>query len=201
MNIPVKPPSPGIQNAPATAQPHRFTVNDVLAMVKAGVIQEGARVELIEGELLDMAAEGSRHIDYVGDLGRWLYGALDQFYMIVPGSTLVLSDRSGPKPDWYVFPAAMKTEDVRGPDVLLAIEVSDSTTAYDLGDKANLYARHGVREYWVLHIENRQLFVHRDPAPEGYGFKKRYADDEAAEALLIPGLSLRLKDLSRVGAP
>lgn len=76
---------------------------------------------------------------------------------MVPSSTLVLSDRDGPKPDWWVFPAVRRTADVRGPDVLLTIEVADASIAFDLGAKAELYARHGVRDCWVVDVAARQL--------------------------------------------
>ncbi|MFZ4072059.1 MAG: Uma2 family endonuclease [Caulobacterales bacterium] len=191
MNAPLPPRSP--------ARPHRFTMDDLRAMVAAGVIEEGAKIELIEGELVDMAAEGGRHTDWVSAVGRWLISGLDLSFVVVPGSTLPLSEMVGPKPDWWVFPAALRTEDVRGPDVLLAIEISDSTLAYDLGEKAALYARHGVRDYWVVQVETRQLYVHRDPAADGYGYRCRFEADDSVAALLIPNLSLALKDLPRVG--
>ena len=118
---------------------------------------------------------------------------------MVPGSTLVLSDLNAPKPDWYVFPAALPTAEVRGPNVLLAIEQSASTLAYDLGGKADLYARHGVREYWAIDLAARRLHVHLDPAPEGYGVRRRVPADQAVRPTLLPHLELRLDDLTRVG--
>lgn len=192
MNAPVKP-------LLASAQPHRFTMDDVLVMVSAGVLQEGAKVELIDGGLVDMAAEGSDHTDWVYEVGRWLFTGLGPEFVVVPSSTLTLSSVSGPKPDWWVFPAALKTADVRGPDVALAIEVANSSLAYDLGDKATLYARHGVRDYWVVDLQLRQLVVHRDPAADGYEYRQRFEAGEAVVPLLLHGLSLRLQDLKRVG--
>jgi Uma2 family endonuclease len=192
MNAPVKPPL-------APAQPHRFTMDDVRAMVHAGVIAEGAKVELIEGEIIDMAAEGGRHTDWVYAFLRFLSANLAEDFVIVPGSTLRLSMESGPKPDWWVFAASLDTEAVRGPDVLLAIEVADTTLAYDLGPKAELYARHGIRDYWVVDVAARQLYVHRQPAEAGFGYRQRFEAGDAVDALLIPGLSLRLDALARVG--
>lgn len=187
-------------HAPLPAARHRFTANDVRAMAAAGVLDEGAKVELIDGELIDMPAEGPLHNDWSFALGDWLFRSLSRDdYVIIPGSTLVLSADNAPKPDWYVFPAALPTGEVRGADVLLAIEQSASTLAHDLGEKAHLYARHGVREYWVIDLAARRLHVHLDPAAEGYGSKRRHAADEAVRPTLLPHLELRLDDLTRVG--
>jgi len=181
------------------AQPHRFTTEDVLAMVHAGVLQEGAKVELIQGELVDMAGEGALHTDWVYSIGRWLYGGLGPEFIVVPGSTLILSSLNAPKPDWWVFHSSLKTADVRGPDLLLAIEVAQSSLSRDLGEKAALYAAHGVRDYWVAHVETRQLYVHRDPAADGYGYRQRFEAADDVEALLLPGVRLRLASLDRAG--
>src|SRR5262249_30208428 len=114
------------------------------------------------------------------------------------GSTLVLDKYNGPKPDWYVFSAALATTDVRGPDVLLAIEQSHSSLQRDLEEKAALYARFSVRDYWAIDLEEKRVHVHRDPTAEGYRIKRRFEADETVDALLIPGLTLKLLELERV---
>lgn len=183
--------------APArrAARPHRFTVDDVRAMVRHGVIEEGAKVELIEGRLIDMPADGPLHIDWTDLLNRWLVTSIGPEYAVIPGSTLVLSKENAPKPDFYVFRRETPTAEVRGPDVRLAIEESDTSLTRDLQLKAGLYARHGVRDYWVIDLKRRRVHVHRDPGPTAYGSVSEHGADEAVEALLIPGLSLRLSEL------
>ncbi len=179
--------------------PHRFTVADVRAMVKAGVVEEGARVELINGELVEMPADGPLHNRWSNALGFWLFGSLDpELYAVVPGSTLVLSDTLSLKPDYYVFPAWIDDQDLRASDVLLAIEEADTSLRRDLGWKAGLYASHGVRDYWVVDLNAQRTHVHREPGPDGYGSVEVFERDQAVAALLIPGLSLRLADLPRV---
>lgn len=186
--------------APAGPSLHRFTYGDVMRMIETGVIEEGAPVELIDGVLVDMAHDGPLHNDWSNALFWWLSDHLDRdTHVVIPGSTLRLSEHDAPKPDWWVFPAHVATADARGPDVLLAIEQSDTTLERDLGLKAALYAAHGVREYWVIDLNKRELWVHREPAENGYGSIKRRAAGEPVDALLIEGLSLRLDSLARVG--
>lgn len=187
--------------ATAVEEPrHRFSVADVEAMMRAGLVEEGAREELIEGELVKMPEDGELHRDYSCELGRWLYGSLDRSFVVMPGTTLVLSEYNAPSPDWYVFDGLLKTADVRGPDVLLVIEQADSSVRRDLGWKADMYARHGVRDYWVVELATARIHVHREPGEGGYGAVRVFERDRAAEALLIPGLALRLADLPRVGS-
>lgn len=189
-------------NAPVQAADfirHRFTVDDVRAMIDIGVVDADARVELIDGGLIDMPADGPRHNDWSIALGRWLLRQLGEDYAVLPGSTVVLSDENAPRPDWCVFPASVATVDLRGPDVLLVIEQSDASLARDLGWKADLYARFGVRDYWVIDLETRVVHVHREPSLDGYKSLRRHARDEPVEALLIPGLTLRTGALTRVG--
>lgn len=186
-----------LRAAPSAPTPHRLTVDDVRAMAEAGILDEGAKIELFEGELYDMPADGVLNLDVAAWLGRWLYTSLGGEYRIIPGMTLRLSDFNAPKPDWWVSPMSVPVGDVRGPDVLLAIEQSDSTLGFDLGWKADLYARHGVRDYWVVDLKARRASVHRDPADGRYPPPTPFEADEAIEALLIPGLRLRLADLPR----
>lgn len=111
----------------------------------------------------------------------------------------MLSPYWAPSPDWYVFSADLAEGEVDGDNVLLVIEQADSSLRTDLNDKAALYARHGVRDYWVLDLEARRVHVHRGPTPDGYAETlPPFGADQPVEALLIPGLSLRLDQLSRV---
>lgn len=179
----------------AAPERHRFTVADLEAMTRAGVLDADADVELIEGEIWDVPSDSPRNRDYAAALFRWLAGNLGPEYLVIPDKTLILSDVNAPQPGWYVFHESVRTADVRGPDVLLAIEQSDSTLRTDLEIRADLYARHGVRDYWAIDPERRRVFVHRGPSGEGYAAMKRYEADEAVQALLLPGLTLRLADL------
>lgn len=189
-------------NAPirhADIAPHRWTVDEVLAAVRAGAIKDDCRWELIDGELIDMPADGPRHRQWTGSLGRWLQRTLGDEYVVMPNTTLMLSSYAAPSPDWHVFPAELDETEVDGGNVLLVIEQADTSLRRDLSDKAALYARHGIRDYWVVDLEARRVHVHRQPTPDGYAdTPPPFQADQAVEALLIPGLTLRLSDLTRV---
>ena len=148
---------------------HGFTGEDVLRMQEAGILLEGGKFELIEGEIIDMPSEGDAHLALKGALNRFLVRNLPDEIGLIPDGTLRLSDTNWPEPDFYLYPAVIMPGAVRGPDTLLIIEMSDSTLAHDLRLKADLYHRHGVREYWVIDLNALRLYVHRAdgawPAP------------------------------------
>ena len=178
--------------------PHKLTVEDAVLLSEEGAFGD-AKAELIDGVIYLMPADGELHQDWTVALGRWLFDALGPEYAIVPGSTLRLGPHDGPSPDWYIFPAELKTGEVRGPDALLCIEQSDTSLRRDLKLKADLYSRFGVREYWVIDVKAQRLHRHREASPEGYRELKPFGPEDAVETLLIPGLTLRMADLPRVG--
>ena len=179
---------------------HRFTVAEARAAAEAGVFGPWPKLELIDGEILVVPADRGRTINWNIAINRWLTVGLANRpdLAIVPDKTLILSDYDAPSPDFYVFPSRIADPtEVRGPDVLLVIEVSDSSLGADLGAKAALYGLFGVREYWVVDCADRRLHVHRLGA-EGYGAPALFGPEETVAAALIPGLTLRLADLTRV---
>ena len=138
---------------------HKLTVEEYYRMAEVGVLAHDARVELIEGEVIDMAPIGSKHYSAVARLHRMLQLAWADKAMVVAQSPLRLSKRSEPEPDIVVlkprddfYASALPT----GPDSLLVVEVSDTTLAYDVRIKAPLYARHGVPEYWVFDLSGQR---------------------------------------------
>ena len=178
---------------------HRFTVDDMWALVRSGVISSDARIELVEGVSYDMASDGRLHLTWSAQLNWRRTGALGRTYAILANATLRLADLHGPSPDWFVHDPRLHPADVGGGDALLVMEQSDTSLSYDLRGKARLYALHGVRDYWVIDLEAERVHVHRAPGPEGYGSVEVFERDQLVEALLIPGLALRLADLPRVG--
>ena len=179
----------------------RFTLSDVQAMLAAGVLDDDQRYEVLDGEIVPMMAPNPPHMR----VKRWLARELTlqlgrEFWIDSEPAFLLEIDGDFAIPDILVYPQAFRPEDVRGPDVLLLIEVAHSSLKKDSGRKARLYARFGVRDYWVIDLARRIVHVHRDPTPEGYGWKRRVMANEPIEALLLPEFSLRLDALPRVGA-
>ena len=170
---------------------HGFTGEDVLRMQEAGLLLEGGKFELIDGELIDMPSEGDTHLSLRIALNRFLIRSLSDDIAVAPDGTLRLADKDWPEPDFYLFPATMRPGSVRGPDTLLIIEVSDSTLPYDLRLKADLYRRHGVREYWVVDVNAGVLHVHR---ADGAWPAAAIPLTEAVEPSLIRGLRVTIAD-------
>ena len=173
----------------APVQRHRLSVDDYHRMGEVGVLTRDSRVELIEGEVLDTPAMGTRHHSMVSRLTRMLVQAAGEKALITAQLSMRLDRYNEPEPDLAVllprddfYANALPT----GRDALLVIEVSDSTVAYDLRTKAPLYARHGVPEYWVFDLPARTLRFFRQPVGD------RYTDITATETpgrIAIPGLS------------
>ena len=146
----------------------KFTLDDVFEMMRVGALDPDAKVELIEGELVEMSPQNSPHMYARHAIGKRLIRELgDNVYVHVEG-TLRLAPRTAPSPDIFVHSASIRAEDVRGADVQLLVEIADSSLTRDLRAKAQLYARHGVPDYWVVDAAGRRIFVHRRPTPDGY---------------------------------
>ena len=90
------------------------------------------------------------------------------------------------------YPKGIKLEEVKGSDILLAIEVALTSLAYDRGLKAQLYARHGFNELWVIDAARRVTFVHHRPQGEGWGSVTERGPDEALTVAALPDFSIRL---------
>jgi Uma2 family endonuclease len=187
MNAPVR---------PSADLPRRlFTTQDVFRMVEAGVMQSDENVELIQGELVVMAAKKNDHEIFKSALIRWLARKASDDLTLGVETTLYLAEMLFVEPDLMLYPRALKPQDLSGSDVTLLIEVSDDSLSRDLGLKASIYADHGVRDYWVVDVAARRVIVHRDPTDEGYRLVETLEADTEASALLAPELTVRLADL------
>jgi Uma2 family endonuclease len=170
----------------SVALPHRFTVEEYFRMAGSGVLAPGAKVELMDGEVVDMLPIGPFHsgsVNYLAEIftershGRW---------QVAVQSPLLLGPHDMPEPDVMLLRRSEDRYKARHPaagDVYLIIEVSDSSLAYDLHTKVPLYARAGIPEVWILNVPQKQLEVYRDPGLSGYGSKTVLRDGEAAPAL------------------
>ena len=130
---------------------HRFSVADFHRMGEIGVLTEADRVELIEGEIIDMAPIGSRHAGYVMMLTERMGRAIGDRAILGVQSPVVMSERSEPQPDLALLRRRADFYQINHPraaDALLLVEVADTTVRLDLEVKLPLYARSGVREVW-----------------------------------------------------
>jgi Uma2 family endonuclease len=171
-------------------RPHLLTVHDYYRMAEAGVLSPDDRTELIEGEIVDMPPIGSEHAAVVTLLTRLLIRAVDDSVEVRVQAPVRFMPRSEPQPDLALV---RRTADAyRGghpvaEDVLLLIEVSDSTLRFDLEVKARLYATHGIREYWVIDLVNRRVVRHRAPS------RKQYTQRDELSVGTLPLPTLRVE--------
>jgi Uma2 family endonuclease len=176
------------------AAPRRLlTVDEYHRMGEVGILTDGDRVELIEGELVAMAPIGSEHIASTNALNRLLVLAVGDRGIVSVGNPVRLNRHSEPQPDF----AILKPRDdyrktlPRPEDTMLAVEVSNTSLEYDRKVKLALYARGGIPEVWIVNLEAQEVEVHRSPAADNYTSVTRAgrSDDLTIEALpgvLIP---------------
>jgi Uma2 family endonuclease len=176
----------------------RFTVAEVEAMVAAGVMEEDERVELIGGELVPMSPKGNHHETVkIALLRRWYRIAPDDVDL-APETTFRLSEDTYLEPDVVVYPSTMEPKDLKGLNVLLVVEIADSSRRYDMGRKAKLYASFGVRELWVIDAVKLTARVFREPGAGGYSETRDFVSAEKMVPLFGPeALALRLDELKR----
>jgi Uma2 family endonuclease len=145
---------------------HRLTVHDYHRLGEAGVLGEDDRVELLEGQLVDMSPIGPRHAFVIDLLTRLLVLAVGDRAWVRVQNPVVLDSGSEPQPDIVVArpkPGGYLDAHPRPEDVLLLIEVADSSFEFDSGAKRELYARAGIREFWIVDLTNNRVLVHRSP--------------------------------------
>lgn len=176
---------------------HRFSVDDFHRMLEVGILRPDDAIELIDGELLHMAPMGSWHASTVTLLHETLLLGLNAQAIVSSQTPLVLGDYSEPEPDVLVLrQRADRYRDAlpRAADVLLLIEVSDSTAQYDREVKGRLYAYSGIPELWVVERQERSVWVYRQPEGEGYAAIHR-CESGNLSPLAFPGVMVDLAAL------
>jgi Uma2 family endonuclease len=179
------------------AEPVRrpFTVSEFHSMAEAGILSEDDRVELIEGEIYRMAPIGSRHAACVNRLNHLLQGT---GAILSPQNPLVLNDRSEPQPDLALLrwrDDFYATSHPSPGDVLLLIEVADTSVGFDRGVKTPLYAQRGIPELWLVDLTKGFLEVHQHPSLKGYQQVRRYGKGDRLSPQAFPELELNVSDI------
>jgi Uma2 family endonuclease len=147
-----------------TPQPRRFTREEYYQMADLGFFQDH-RVELIEGEIIEMAPQKNPHVLATSLAARALAKAFGGSYWIRTQAPLHL-EVSEPEPDLAVVPGPMESYSDHPSTALLIVEVADATLRFDRGRKASMYARAGIQDYWIINISEHCVEVHRDPVAD-----------------------------------
>jgi Uma2 family endonuclease len=172
---------------------HRFSVDDYHRMAESGILKEDDRVELIEGEIVEMTPVGSRHAAVVKRLNRSLASLPRDRYLVGVQDPVRVHPYSEPQPDVTVLRARADDYEATHPgpeDVLLIIEVVDSSEAYDRGVKLRLYSRAGIPEVWLVVLSERTVEVFRRPGPSGYEESNAHRPGDEIAARSVPELLL-----------
>ncbi|MCX8087563.1 MAG: Uma2 family endonuclease [Rhodocyclaceae bacterium] len=177
---------------------HRWTVEDYHRMVQTGLLDETDRVELIEGELIDMAPIGCKHASRVDKLARALLLALGMDYLVRVQNPVTLGGLSEPQPDIVVVrDGDYSLAHPSASDIFLLVEVADATLHFDREVKLALYARHGIPEVWLLDVATDQLTIHCDPADGQYRTLRTPAPDEPIAPQRLPQAVITLAEIMR----
>ena len=184
--------------SPATRELRKFTVDEYYRMGEAGILKADERVELIEGEIIVMAPIGPEHsgsVDISNEI--FLLLARGRFNVRIQ-NPLHLDDGSEPQPDVaLVRPRADRytRSHPTAADVLLVIEVADSSLEYDRNIKAHLYGRNNIPETWVKNLPEDCIERFTEPGPEGYGQHTVHRRGETITPVSLPDLELAVEDL------
>ena len=176
----------------------RITTNRYQRMVRAGVLTRNDRVELIEGEILAMAPIGAKHAAATARLTRLFVLAVGDSAVVSPGGPVNLGDFSEPQPDVLLLkPRAdyYGSRIAEAADVLLLIEVSDSTLTFDQSVKLNLYARYGICEYWVVDVEGKRVITYREPTGNGYVHRHEFGARDTVSPQAFRDMNLAVSEI------
>lgn len=178
-----------------------LTVDDYYRLVEDGVLSEYDRVELIEGRVVEMAPIGDDHIaattDLTGLFVMRLHGRAD----VSVQSPVNLARRSEPEPDLAIIhhvPGGRRKAKTRKPtpsEIYVIVEIANSSLAFDLGEKAEMYARHGIQELWIVDIPNDRLVIHREPTPNGYASVQSMTRGESVSPLAFSDVAFTVDEI------
>jgi len=172
----------------AVSTAHRFTREEYYRMGEAGLFME-ERVELLDGEIITLPPQNPPHAGKTNRLGSLLFRRLGTIFFVRIQAPIVLNDWSEPEPDVTICrfdPRDYEHEHPKANEVLLVIEVSESTLAYDRKRKVAAYAGSRVPEYWIVNLVDRRIEVFSDPDPT----TQRYRQERFAvpgDMLTLPG--------------
>jgi len=176
---------------------YRFTTDEYHRLAEAGILEEDDRIELLDGELIIMPPIGDDHCGRVNSLTRKLSRRNPERWLVSVQNPIVLDAYSEPQPDLALLrldPRAF-TRKPTPADVLVLIEVADSSLAYDRGNKLTAYARAAVPEVWIVNLLDDVLEVYREPRGERYERTLTLRRGESVSPVLVPDVALEVAEL------
>ncbi len=181
---------------------HKVSAAEYLRMAASGAFAPEARLELIDGEIIEMAPMGSPRASTISRLDRLLQRRCGDEAIVRTQCPLLAGDLSVPEPDLALLKPRDDFYSEHHPsasDALLLVEVADSTLAFDLGEKAALYARAGVAELWVVDVNERSIRVFRDASPSGWRSSFTASGEDRIAALALPAVEMAAREAFATG--
>jgi Uma2 family endonuclease len=176
----------------------RLTADEYQRMIRVGILRDGERVELLDGEMYQMAAQASPHVACVMRLNRRFVVALGDRALVSAQGAMRLSAYSEPEPDIAVLRYRDDFYEGALPqpgDVFLVIEVANSSLRHDRDRKLPLYAAGGVSEVWIVDLRGRRVLAYREPTPDGYRQNIAYTEGASISPLAFPDLVIGWEDI------
>ena len=177
---------------------HRFTVDDYHRMIDAGILTTNDRVELIRGEIVEMAPIGPRHAGCVSALTYWLITAAGDRAQLRPQLPVTLPPESEPEPDIVLVCSRAdfyRSAHPEAEDVLLVVEVSESSLRYDRRVTVPLYAEQGIREVWIVDLGGAAIEVYREPTAAGFRIVEHLTRGSSISPSALPDIVLSVDDI------
>lgn len=176
-----------------------FTIEEYERMIACGAFAgpNEKRIELVRGELRMMSPQGAEHGELVGQLDDWSHDVVDRRHIKIRIQSSVGIPQFDTQPEPDVVWAESKSYARRRPEpqeILLLVEVADSSLPYDLGEKCQLYAEAGIRDYWVCDIPHRVIHVFRDASSGGYRTREKRSANDHVTPLLVDHVSLQVAE-------
>lgn len=175
-----------------------FTVEEYYQMVQAGILSEDDRVELIEGEIVEMTPISSRHAACVKRLNRLFSRQVGARALVSVQDPIRLSERSEPQPDLALLrprPDFYADKHPEPEDVLLVVEVAETSGGYDRGVKIPLYAGAGLPEVWLVDLETEVVESYCKSSAQGYKEVRKYHRGERLASQAVPDLELSVDEV------
>lgn len=175
-----------------------FTVEEYERMIEAGLLGEGERVELLEGRIVKMSPKGIRHAVANDRASKCFFKLLGDRVIVRNQNPIRLNDAAEPEPD-LVLAAPQEKEysdhHPTPPDILLVLEIADSSLNIDRNYKSRLYAAAGIIQYCVLSLKTGELEDYRDPSQDGYGSKQTYKAEQSFSLAAFPDVVIAVGEL------
>ena len=190
-------PSPIITTPAAFPERRRFTVREYEQMIKAGVFGEDDRLELIEGELIPLSPIGPDHAGHVNRLNRLFTRRVGGHALVSIQNPLQMA-RSEPQPDLMLLRSRADDYTRSHPkpnDVLLLVEVADTSVEFDQTIKLRLYAQAKIPEVWIVNLLDKWVEVYRGPGARGYKEKRTVSLKESLTPLALPNVTLKVREI------